>query len=119
MNNNFWGYIDQLIKMSEIVIDRPQGTTHPNFPDFIYPVDYGYLKDTIAIDGGGVDVWQGTAGNKLVDAVICTVDLYKRDSEMKILYECTQEEKQKIHEVLNVKMGGLLVERNNVSELDP
>jgi inorganic pyrophosphatase len=48
----------------------------------IYPVDYGYLENTSSMDGGGIDVWKSTDGNA-VDAIICTVGLMKRDSELK------------------------------------
>ena len=73
----FWSAIDELIVRSEIVIDRPKGTKHPRF-DFIYPLDYGYLKGTTSPDGGGIDVWRGSFSKNACDAVICTVDLLKR-----------------------------------------
>ena len=93
-NTDFWSAMDDLVATSEIVIDRPRGTAHPRYPDYIYPLDYGYLKNTASMDGGGIDVWLGSAENRRVDAVICTVDLVKRDSEIKVLIGCTQEEKE-------------------------
>lgn len=78
----FWTALDELVSSSEIVIDRPKGSAHPRFPAFIYKVDYGYLKDTSSMDGAGIDVWVGS-GEKKIDAVICVVDLRKRDSEIK------------------------------------
>jgi len=99
MNGNeaaFWVALDRLVKQSELVIDRPRGSTHPRYPSLIYPVDYGYLKDTSSMDGGGIDVWVGTDKSGAVDAIICTVDLMKRDSEIKILIGCTEEEKRRI-----------------------
>ena len=47
MNDEFWNALDELVKNSEIIIDRPKGTAHPKFPDFIYKVDYGYLKQRL------------------------------------------------------------------------
>ena len=38
-NEDFWKALDELVNSSEIVIDRPKGSAHPKFPDFIYPVD--------------------------------------------------------------------------------
>lgn len=32
----FWNALDELVSNSEIVIDRPKGTSHPKYPDFIY-----------------------------------------------------------------------------------
>ena len=55
-NEAFWNALDALVNASEIVIDRPKESVHPRFPDFIYRVDYGYLKDTSSMDGAGIDV---------------------------------------------------------------
>ena len=88
-NSKFWNALDDLIANSEIIIDRPKGTAHPKYPNFIYRVDYGYLKDTSSMDGAGIDVWVGS-GEKQVDAIMCTVDLIKKDSEIKILIGCTE-----------------------------
>ena len=96
----FWKMLDSLVRDSEIVIDRPKGTVHPKYPDFVYEVDYGYLKDTSSMDGAGIDVWVGS-GEKRVDAVMCTVDCLKRDSEIKILIGCTEEEKLSVYRAHN------------------
>jgi len=92
-NAEFWSALDRLVSESKMIIDRPKGSRHPKYPDCIYPVDYGYLENTMSMDGGGIDVWKGTDGDK-IDAIICTVDLLKRDSEIKILIGCNEEEKQ-------------------------
>ena len=99
-NEDFWNALDALVNTSEIVIDRPKGSAHPRFPDFIYRVDYGYLKDTSSMDGAGIDVWVGS-GRKTVDAVMCIVDLKKRDSEIKILIGCTEEEMMEVYKTHN------------------
>ncbi len=111
-DESFWKAIDTLVSQSEIIIDRPKGSAHPKYPDFIYKVDYGYLKNTESMDGDGIDVWVGTKG-KEIDAVMCIVDLMKRDSEIKILIGCTQEEKAIIYETHNETpyMKGILIER--------
>jgi len=94
------------------VIDRLRGTVHPKYPDFVYRVDYGYLKNTSSMDGAGIDVWVGSGG-KQVDAVMCIVDLMKRDSEIKILIGCTEEEKQLVYEAHNETqyMKGIMIRR--------
>lgn len=75
-------------------------------------VDYGYLKDTSSMDGAGIDVWVGS-GEKRVDAVMCTVDCLKRDSEIKILIGCTEEEKLSVYRVHNETqyMKGIMIRR--------
>ena len=108
----FWRALDELIRTSEIVIDRPRGSAHPRYPEMIYPVDYGYLKDSASMDEQGIDVWRGT-GEQGIDAIICTVDLLKRDSEIKLLIGCMEEEKQLIYELHNDSeyMKGVLIRR--------
>ena len=44
----------------------------------------------------GVDVWLGSATELGLTAVICTVDLVKGDSELKLLLGCTREEEQTV-----------------------
>ncbi|MDR1664370.1 MAG: inorganic pyrophosphatase [Clostridiales bacterium] len=111
----FWVAIDTLISKSEIFIDRPKGTKHPRF-DFIYPLDYGYLKDTSAMDGGGIDVWRGSLSKPICDAVACTVDLLKKDSEIKLLIGCTEEEKALIMRFHNdsTHMKGIMIRKGAV-----
>jgi inorganic pyrophosphatase len=65
------------------------------------------------MDGGGIDVWKGTAGN-CIDAIICTVDLRKKDSEVKILIGCSEMEKQAVLQFHNNSefMKGVLVRKS-------
>ncbi len=111
-NGDFWKALDELVSNSEIVIDRPRGSAHPRFPDFIYKVDYGYLKDTTSMDGTGIDIWVGS-GDKKIDAIMVIVDLMKKDSEIKILVGCTEEEKLEVYKTHNETpyMKGILIRR--------
>lgn len=116
-NKKFWQQLDELVAASELVIDRPKGSAHPRFPEFIYPLDYGYLKGTHSADAHEIDVWVGTAPKKTVDAIMCTVDLYKKDSEIKILFSCTEQEKELVYNTHNTgPMAGLLIYRNQCTE---
>ena len=112
VNFEFWNALDELVSHSEIVIDRPKGSVHPRFPDFIYRVDYGHLRNTTSMDGSGIDVWVGS-GEKQIDAIMCIVDLMKKDSEIKILIGCTEKEKSIIYETHNESpyMKGILIHR--------
>ena len=116
-NPDFWHALDQLVEQSQIVIDRPKGSAHPQYPHLIYRVDYGYLQNTASMDGAGIDVWVGTDETR-VDAIICTVDLLKRDSEIKILIGCTEEEKQIVYQTHNQSqwMKGILIRRETEGE---
>lgn len=114
-NDEFWNAIDKLVTESEIIIDRPKGTVHPKYPNFVYHVDYGYLKNTTSMDNAGIDVWVGSDSSQTIDAIICTVDLLKRDSEIKILIGCTEAEKELVFQTHNESqyMKGILIRRQN------
>ena len=40
-----------------VTIDRPMGSTHPKFPQTVYPINYGYIKGLIAGDGMEQDAY--------------------------------------------------------------
>jgi len=109
---SFWQYLDQLVATVNLTIDRPKGTPHPRYPDFVYPYDYGYLEGIPSSDGGGLDVWVGSLPGKHATGVICTVDLVKRDVEIKLLLSCTAQEMQDILAVHNAfSQAAVLIER--------
>ncbi|MDZ8067008.1 MAG: hypothetical protein RMY64_15525 [Nostoc sp. DedQUE08] len=101
-SSDFWFKLDRLVAARNLKIDRPKGTSHPRYPSFVYPLDYGYLQDTRSGDGNDIDVWIGSLSNQTVTAVICSVDLEKRDTEIKILLGCTSEENQAILDIHNI-----------------
>ncbi len=109
----FWRALDALAGAQTLVIDRPAGSRHPRYPDFVYPLDYGYLEGTSSMDGGGIDVWRGSDPSARLDAVIVTVDLAKSDSEIKLLVGCSEDEKRIALAVHNgsAQMKGILVRR--------
>ena len=109
----FWNAIDTLVSSSKIIIDRPKGAHHPRFPSLVYPLDYGYLENTTSMDGHGIDVWQGSLKPATVTAIVCTIDLQKRDSEIKLLVGCTSNEIEIIYHFYNQSdyMKGILIRR--------
>ena len=94
----FWNEFIQLIKNNKIIIDRPKGKPHPRYPDMIYPFDYGFLENTSAGDGDGIDVWMGTMKQMELTGILCTFDTFKRDAEIKVLIGCSQDDIQIIRE---------------------
>jgi inorganic pyrophosphatase len=113
-NNNeaFFETLEQLIREHGITIDRPKGSAHPRFPDLIYPINYGYINNTQSQDGDGIDVFLGDDESAEVVGIICTVDTVKRDSEVKVLYKCTEENIQTAVRIMNNgPMRGILVRR--------
>ena len=90
--NQFWKKLNTILNNSELVIDRPKGSTHPKYPKIVFPLDYGYLKNTSGGDGNEIDVWRGSLREKVLNAIACTVDILKRDTEIKLLVSCSDHE---------------------------
>ncbi len=44
-------------KTVTVTIDRPLGSSHPRFPDLIYPINYGFVEGIIAPDGEYQDAY--------------------------------------------------------------
>ncbi len=110
--DGFWQYLERLAGESSLVIDRPKGTPHLRFPELIYPLDYGFLEATAAGDGQGIDVWVGSSGQRSLQGIICSVDLDKRDAELKIVQGCSAQEIQTILAWHNrYMMGAIFVPR--------
>ena len=94
--DNFWREMSQLIVSNRIILDRPKHSAHPRYPDFIYPLDYGYLENTTAADGGGIDVWVGSLTTGTLTGILCTFDTIKQDMEIKLLIACSADDLQLI-----------------------
>lgn len=109
----FFAALDEMVRRAPLRIDRPQGSAHPRFPDIVYPLDYGYLEDTAGGDGEGVDVFRGTADGAGVVGVALTADLTKRDVEVKILLDCTDDEIDRVEHFLRerVRVNAAVVRR--------
>src|SRR5690625_7244652 len=69
----FWLDLDELVATSEVRVDRPAGQPHPDFPELIYPFDYGCLAATTGGDGAEIDVWIGSLTELTVTAVACKI----------------------------------------------
>ena len=104
-DTSFWQAMTALLTTNAIIIDRPQGSSHPCYEELIYPFDYGYLEKTTASDRNGIDVWLGSLNLvtnkervKTLTGILCTFDTLKRDAEIKLLIGCTEEDVQVIQE---------------------
>lgn len=110
---NFWEGLQDLVDTSEHHIERPKGTAHPRYEEFIYPFDYGYMKETKGSDGECLDLWVGSLKSNDVSGIIVTVDTEKRDSEINVLLGCTEADMKIILEChQRGAMKGLLIARS-------
>lgn len=106
---DFWTSLDELVAAHHVMIDRPKDTAHPRYKDMIYPVDYGYVEGTRAMDGGGIDVWVGEGGIGKIQGLLCSLDIVKHDAEIKLLCGCSAEEVKLIEEFMKQHCMQVLV----------
>ncbi|NND69999.1 MAG: hypothetical protein HKN43_00310 [Rhodothermales bacterium] len=114
-----WVAWENLIRTNGLTIDRPTGSSHPVHENIVYPIDYGYINETMASDGEEVDVFVGCSETGLVGA-IATTDHRKGDREIKFIHDCNQQEIYLINGFINFDrslMEGVLILRKPFSEL--
>jgi inorganic pyrophosphatase len=103
LENNafFWQKLDSIYFASSIVITQPQGSMHSTFANLVYPVDYGYLNDTLSQDLLGIAIYKGKGSAYSVEAILVAADILKKDIEVKLLVGCSQDEVDKILRFVN------------------
>lgn len=114
-----WDGWEALIEENGLTIDRPYRSRHPDFPEIVYPMNYGYVNHTVGSDGHEVDVFVGSAHNGLV-GLLLTTDHRRGDREVKLLYHCTPEEIYLAHGFINfdrARMEGTLVLRRPMHDI--
>ena len=62
-------------------IDRPLGSAHPNYPDMIYPINYGYVEGVLAGDGEEQDVYVLGPSNPIEDYEGKVIGVYHRTND--------------------------------------
>lgn len=114
-NATFWQKIDTILLSSNITIDRPKGTCHFKYKNLIYPVDYGFLSDTLGSDQAPIDIFVGSNESNSVGAIAISADVLKKDCEVKLLLGCSEEETLSIMEFLNQTefQKAILIHRGN------
>ena len=100
-NAYFWQKLDTIYLSSKLEIDRPKDSVHYKYSNLIYPVDYGYLKDTTGTDMKPIDVFNGSLSGNQVQAVAVSADILKKDSEVKLMVGCSEDEIYDIMAFLN------------------
>lgn len=70
-----------------VLIDRPLGSCHPQYPEIVYRVNYGYIPGTLAPDGEPLDAYVLGIGEAVECALgVCVAVLHRRDdSEAKLV----------------------------------
>jgi inorganic pyrophosphatase len=100
-NAYFWQKIDTLTFSSHFVLSQSKGSTHPVYHNLIYPLDYGYLKDTLSSDSNGIAMYKGSLSTSMVTGCVIAADILKKDIEIKLLLGCTPSEEEDVLRFLN------------------
>ncbi|MDE2732692.1 MAG: hypothetical protein OXM02_11005 [Bacteroidota bacterium] len=114
-----WHQWEVLIASHGIELDRPAQSAHPQYPEIIYPLNYGFVRNTISSDHQEVDVFAGSSDRGLV-GLIATCDYRKGDRELKLLWQCTPREIYLANGFINFdrhKLEGTLVMRYPMGSL--
>jgi inorganic pyrophosphatase len=97
----YWQALSRLVRTNAIVIDRPKHSVHPNHGNIVYPLDYGYIENSTSMDGHGIDIFSGSEANDRIQGIMITMDSQKMDSEIKVMYNCSQTEIDIVLDFLN------------------
>ena len=80
--------ISYLGRSVTVLIDRPLGSAHPRHPDMIYPVNYGFIPNTVSGDGAEIDCYV-LGINQPIDRIerVCIIAVIERydDCEDKLV----------------------------------
>ena len=94
-----------LSKELTVTIDRPLGSTHPEYRKMVYPVNYGYIEGTKAPDGEEVDAYVLGVGDPIERFKgICVAVIHRRNDKDDKLVVIPKGEKytiEKIKELVN------------------
>lgn len=84
-----WADYDALVEARGIVVERAKGTAHPDYNDWIYPLDYGHIPGTRSLDGDELDVFIGSSSGGAVGLLIVRHD---GRQDPKLLWNMNDEE---------------------------
>lgn len=78
---------DFLNKKITAKIDRPKNSTHPKYKEIVYPINYGYIENTVSGDGEEIDVYVlGEEEPKdYIDCKVVAIVKRKNDNEDKLI----------------------------------
>jgi inorganic pyrophosphatase len=97
-----------MISKLGVVIDRPRGDEHPRYRRWIYPLDYGFIRETVGGDGHEVDVFCGTAQTGLTAAFAVR---HHDVEEIKLLWNTSPEEVRRAYDFLAGDMSVKIIWR--------
>lgn len=104
MSPTFWSHLRAMVAQRAVVVDRPAGSRHPDFPETVYRHDYGELVATAANDGEPIDVFLGSGDPSELVALLVIHDPVKAQIEPKLVLGASPAEVDQIVHFLEVDM---------------
>ena len=86
-------YLNKIVKAK---IDRPLGSKHPKY-NYIYPINYGYIPNTISGDGEELDCYILGVFEPILSAICNVLDAVLRPI-LEVIYKL-------LEQILNIKEG--------------
>ena len=108
----FWQKMDSLYLSAEFVITDKKGGCVKDFPDLLYPCDFGYLKMPKHDLQSEIKCFKGTKGESIGQAVICA-NIIDKCIDVRLLIGCSDDEQYEILRFLNLldQQKAILVRR--------
>ena len=86
-------------KSVRVKIDRRKGIAHPDYPELIYKVDYGFIPDTVTDDGEELDAYVlDEVDGDCCEGIVVAVVVRYNDRENKLVVS-NREEKYTSEEI--------------------
>lgn len=65
-----------------VVVDRPLGSRHPDYPNLVYPVNYGYVPHVMAEDGEEQDAYVIDVEEPIADCIGTVIAVIRRADDV-------------------------------------
>lgn len=89
--------INYLGKKVKVIIDRPKGSKHPKF-NHIYPINYGYIPNTVAGDEMEIDAYILGVDTPVTEFTGYVIAIIKRSDDVEDKLVVSQSKNQYLEE---------------------
>lgn len=79
-------------KTVTVMVDRPAGSVHPDHPELVYPINYGYVEGIIALDGEEQDAYILGVSEPLKSFTGVVIAIICREDDAEDKWVCVPEE---------------------------